>query len=86
VSDLPSWVPDLRPRASMYAFERYLDVDDFSSTRAYNAGSTWVGSTTMATIDGHRLRVHGYCIYVTETVYPECYHNLATGGLEIERK
>ncbi|KIM99220.1 hypothetical protein OIDMADRAFT_146799 [Oidiodendron maius Zn] len=83
LSDLPSWVPDLRIRISMYSFERYLDVDDFSSPRAYNAGGNMAG---VATIDAHCLRVHGFVLDSIEKVYPACYHNLATGGLDIERE
>lgn len=83
LSDLPSWVPDLRIRISMYAFERYLDVDDFSSRRAYNAGGNLGG---VPLIDGHRLRVYGFVFDLIEKVYPACYHNIATGGLSIERQ
>ncbi|KAI1163058.1 hypothetical protein F5B18DRAFT_621826 [Nemania serpens] len=82
LSDLPSWVPDLRIRISMYAFERYLNVDDFRSPRAYNAGGNGGG---LATIDGHWLRVYGFVLDSIEKVYPACYHSLATGGLDIER-
>ena len=82
LSDLPSWVPDLRIRISMYAFERYLEVDNFSSRRAYNADGNRGGVTT---IDGKCLRVHGFVLDSIVEVYPACYHNLATGGLYIER-
>jgi hypothetical protein len=77
-SDLPSWVPDLRVRISMYALERYLSDDDFNSRRAYNAGVIGGGS---AVIDGRYLRVHGFVVDSIEKVHPVCYHNLAAGGL-----
>lgn len=83
LSDLPTWVPDLRIRISMYAFERYLNVNDFTSPRAYNAGGNGAGLTT---IDGHWLRVHGFVLDSIEKVYAACYHSLATGGLDIERQ
>ncbi|KAK5625785.1 hypothetical protein RRF57_001501 [Xylaria bambusicola] len=67
----------------MYAFERYLDVHDFRSSRAYNAGSNGGG---LAKIDDRWLRVHGFVLDSIEEVYPACYHNLATGGLLIEQQ
>jgi hypothetical protein len=83
VSTLPSWIPDLRIRISMYAFERFLDVDNFRSCRAYNACGSTQG---VAEIDGHHLRVQGFVLDSIETVYPACYSNLASGGLDIERQ
>ena len=80
--DLPSWIPDLRHRISMYAFERYLDVDDFSSRRAYNAGGH---GRRLSRIDGHHLRVHGFIVDSIDKIFPTCYHNIATGGLSVER-
>jgi hypothetical protein len=83
LSDLPSWVPDLRLRILMYAFERYIDDNDFSSRRAYNASGNSGGITT---IDGGCLRVHGFVLGSIEKAHPACYHNLATGGLDVERQ
>ena len=83
LSDLPSWIPDLRIRSSMYAFQRHLKFDGFGGRRAYNAAGNVRG---FATIEGYSLRVYGFVLDLIENVYPVCHHDIATGGLSIERQ
>lgn len=84
VSDLPSWMPDLRVKISMFAFARYLDGDSLAAERAYDACGSTTGVIVSSLYRRHML-VRGFSLDTISSVGDACYHNLVEGGLETER-